>query len=117
MTLNLMLGRMERGSVSFCESGIIAMSVSTSQPTFEVKVPAPELTKGEREYQTFRRLLPLLLSSHCGQYVAIHDGQVVDSGTDDIALIQRVHARFGYVPIHVGLVADSLPVDYLPHYR
>jgi hypothetical protein len=93
------------------------MSASASQLTFDLKVPTPELTKGEREYHAFLRLLPQLLSSHRGQYVAIHDGQVVDCDTDDIVLIQRVHARVGYVPIHVGLVADSLPVCRIPHYR
>ena len=93
------------------------MSNTTTEPTFEVKLPEPELTKGEREYQAFLRLLPQLLSTHRGQYVAVHEGQVVDSDTDDIALIQRVHARVGYVPIHVGLVTDPLPVVRIPHYR
>src|ERR1700676_3672857 len=93
------------------------MSQTTTPPTFEVQVPAPELTNGEQEYQTFLRLMPQLLVTHRGQYVAIHEGQVVDSDTNDIALIQRVHARFGYVPIHVGLVTDPLPVVRIPHYR
>jgi hypothetical protein len=93
------------------------MSTSSSWPTFEVKIPAAELSKGEREYQAFLRLLPQLLATHRGQYVAVHEGQVVDTGNDDIALIQRVHARFGYVPIHVGLVTDPLPVVRIPHYR
>jgi hypothetical protein len=77
----------------------------------------PELSKGEREYQTFLRLLPQLLGTHRGQYVAIHDGQMVDSDADDLALIQRVHARVGYVPIHVGLVTDQPRVVRVPHDR
>jgi hypothetical protein len=93
------------------------MSNTTTSPTFEVKVPVPQLTKGEREYHAFLRLLPELLATHRGQYVAIHEGQVVDSGADDIALIQRVHARVGYVPIHVGLVVEPRPVERIPHYR
>jgi hypothetical protein len=93
------------------------MSVPTTQPVFDVNVPRPELTMGEREYQAFLRLLPELLTTHRGLYVAIHDGKVVDSGTDDIALIQRVHARIGYVPIHVGLIVDPRPVAHMPHYR
>jgi hypothetical protein len=55
--------------------------------------------------------------THRGQYVAVHEGQVADSDTDDIALIQRVHARFGYVPICVGLVTDQPPLLHIPHYR
>ena len=93
------------------------MNTAVTPQTFDVKVPPPELTKGQREYQAFLRLLPQLLATHRGQYVAIHDGQVVDQDADDIALIQRVLARIGYVPIHVGLVTDSLPVVRLPHYR
>ncbi len=93
------------------------MSEALTQPAFEVRVPAPQPTKGEREYQAFLRMLPQLLATHRGQYVAVHEEQVVDSDADDIALIQRVHARVGYVPIHVGLVATPLPVVRIPHYR
>jgi hypothetical protein len=93
------------------------VSNPTTQPAFDVKVPVPELSKGQREYQAFLRLLPQLLETHRGRYVAIHEGRVVDSDVDDIALIQRVHARVGYVPLHVGLVTDPLPVACVPHYR
>jgi hypothetical protein len=93
------------------------MSDVSTQPTFEVTVPPSEPSKGEREYQTFLRLLPELLRTHRGQYVAIHDGHVVDADADDIALVRRVHARIGYVPIHVGLVTEQPPVVRVPHYR
>jgi hypothetical protein len=58
-----------------------------------------------------------LLQTHRGRYVAIHDGQVVDSGDNDIELVQRVHRRIGYVPIYVGMVTDESRVHRLPHYR
>jgi len=93
------------------------MSDLSTQPTFEVKVPAPELSKGEREYQAFLRLLPELLPTYRDRYVAVHNGQVVDADTDDIALVRRVHGKIGYVPIHVGLVTDRSPVVRIPHYR
>ena len=93
------------------------MSSAITPATFEVQLPPPILSKGEREYQAFLRLLPDLLHTHRGMFVAIHDGQVVDMDVDDIALVQRVHARIGHVPIHVGLVADPLPVAHLPRYR
>src|ERR1700722_17691349 len=91
-----------------------AMSDTIIQPTFEVHLPTPELSKGEREYQAFMRLLPELLKTHRGQHVAIHEGQVVDSDANDIDLIQRVHAKVGYVPIHVGLVIDPQPIFRIP---
>lgn len=93
------------------------MSDTTTCPTFEVNLPAPELSKGDRDYQAFLQLLPALLKTHAGQHVAIHDGKVVDCDIDDIALIKRVHAKVGYVPIHVGLVVEPQPVARIPHYR
>ena len=93
------------------------MSDVSTPPLFEVAIPLPSPSKGEREYQAFLRLLPGLLTTHPGQYVAVHDGEVVDADADDIALVRRVHAKVGYVPIHVGLVTDESQVVRLPHYR
>jgi len=93
------------------------MTQIVTQSIVEVLVPLVEVDKAEREYRAFRRLLPQLLLSHRGQYVAVHDGEVVDFDTDDISLIQRVHARFGYVPIHVGLVTDRPTLLRVPHYH
>jgi hypothetical protein len=92
------------------EAGIV------SPPPVHIS-PLP-LSKGEREYRAFQRLLPQLLLTERGKHVAIHEEQVVDSDTDDRALILRVHARYGYVPIYVGLVSDSpQPPIRIPHYR
>ena len=93
------------------------MMQTTTPPAVEVLVPVMEMDKGEREYRKFLRLLPQLLASHRDQYVAVHGGEIVDFDTDDIALIQRVHARFGYVPIHVGLVTDRPSLLRIPHYH
>jgi hypothetical protein len=93
------------------------MSETITPPIFDVDVPVPELSKGEREYREFRRLLPGLLATHRGQYVAVHEGQVIDGDADDVALIQRVHARIGYVPIYVGLVSEERQIARVPHYR
>ena len=94
------------------------MSEIQTLPPPVLSAPAPSSSKWEREYQAFLRLLPELLRSHRSQYVAIHGEQVVDSGDDPIALIKRVHARIGYVPIHVDQVSDQ-PASPLriPHYR
>jgi hypothetical protein len=87
---------------------------ATTQPV-EVQLPEPlPLPKGERERRAFLRLLPQLLKTHYGQFVAIHNGQVVDRGADDIALIRRVHARIGYVPIHVARVVENPAVERIP---
>ncbi len=80
--------------------------------------PPPPPDKFERERRAFYRLLPELLKTHRGQYVAIHEEQVVDSGTDEMALILRVLKRVGHVAIFVGLVTDEprKPIR-IPHYR
>ena len=77
-------------------------------------IPAPELeqfpggtTKWEQERAAYWRLLPSLVSQYRGQYVAIHEGQVVDSGANQVEVALRVYQRFGYVPIYVGLVSDE----------
>ena|SRR5947209_15898749 len=88
-----------------------AMSNMTTTPMFEVCLPEPPaMPKGERERRAFARLLPELLKTHRGQFVAIHNEQVVDSGPDDIELIRRVHRKIGYVPICVSRVTDQAPV-------
>lgn len=65
--------------------------------------------KWRREQQSFHRLLPQLLRSHLGQYVAIHEGNVVESGADKLEVAARAYARCGYVPIFVSLVSDCVP--------
>jgi hypothetical protein len=77
-------------------------------------IPAPEISelvipqsKWDREHREFLRLLPTLLPTHRGQYVAIHDGKVVGSGEDQIKVALRAYSEWGYVPIFVGLVTDS----------
>jgi hypothetical protein len=93
------------------------MSEVASQPTVAVALPTPELPKGEREYRAFLRLLPELLPAYRGKFVAVHNGKVVDSDPDDVALILRVQRNVGYVPIHVGLVTDAPPLVRIPHYH
>jgi Tfp pilus assembly protein PilP len=85
--------------------------------------PAPELVepppanKWEREYRAFRDMLPELLKTHRGLYVAIHEGRVEDTDRDELALMERVVKKLGNVSIHVGLVDESERVERIPHYR
>jgi hypothetical protein len=84
----------------------------------QIPVPTSPAGKWQREYQAFLRLLPELLATHRDQYVVIHEGKMVDSGSDDIALAMRFFAQHGNVPIHVGLVTDrEVPPLRVPHYR
>jgi hypothetical protein len=94
------------------------MSEPITLPAPVINLTPPPRNKWEREYQAFQRLVPELLKTHRSKYVAVHDEQVVDTGDDPVALIKRVHARFGYVPIHVDLVVEQPPRPIrIPHYR
>ncbi len=46
--------------------------------------PLPPRTKWEREYRAFHRLLPQLLATQRGQFVAIHEERVIDSDADEL---------------------------------
>jgi hypothetical protein len=63
------------------------------------------------ERQTFWAMYAQLLSMYEGKYVAVLNGQVVDSDVDERALVQRVYQKFGYQPMYVQLVTSgALPV-------
>ena len=64
----------------------------------------------EREREAYERLEPELLSLYKGQYVAIREGQVIDSDPDEMALVRRVYEKFGYGPMYVRKVGAPLPV-------
>jgi hypothetical protein len=70
-------------------------------------LPCPPEDKWRREQRAFLRLLPELLNSHRGQYVAIHGERLVEFGDDKLAVARRAYSRFGHVPIFVSLVAEG----------
>jgi hypothetical protein len=74
--------------------------------------------KWKYERDAFFRMLGTLLQTHCGQYVAVHEGRVVGSGSDLIPVALKAYAQFGYQPIYVDLVAEHpLPAVRVPHVR
>lgn len=71
-----------------------------------------------REREAFYRLLPELLKTHRGQYVAIHEGEVIESGPDLMEVVTRAYTRVGYVPLYADLVAEHpLPPVRITHFR
>src|SRR5437867_12885026 len=79
--------------------------------------PSPP-NKWQSEYEAFQKMRPDLLNSYRGQYVVIHNGGVVDSGPNDLALALRFFAQHGNVPVHIGFVASAPePPIRIPHYR
>src|SRR5437016_4232235 len=105
------------------------MTVASRRPVMSTRAVAPQAAprippastvqgKWQREYQAFLQQLPDLLATHRNRYVVIHEGQVVDSGTDDLALALQFFAKHGNLPVHVGLVTDQAQTALrVPHYR
>jgi hypothetical protein len=65
------------------------------------------------EREAFQRLLPELLKTRPGQFVAIHDGRVVDSDSDEVALASRVIAQ-QYDPVYIQEVREAPHIYDLP---
>ncbi len=79
-------------------------------------LPAPDLAlvettpaAWENERRAFLRLLPTLLSTHLGQYVAVHQERVIAAGPDQIEVAKQAYTQAGYFPIYVGLVTNEPP--------
>ena len=66
-----------------------------------------EVQDFETEYEAFRKLLPTLMTTYEGQYVAIHHGAVVDADRSRSTLVHRFFERFGDVSVYIGYVGDA----------
>ena len=104
--------------------GVVLAGKRTMNDSASLTLPAPALDrtaandKWLREYQAFLQLKPQLLATHSGQFVVVHNGQVVDSGPDEVALALRFFRQHGNVPIHIGLLtAAPESAARIPHYR
>ncbi len=61
----------------------------------------------ERERAAFQRLLPELLKTHRGEWVAVVDGQAVEFGPDFSSVIVPVRRRFGQRPVYVHEISEE----------
>lgn len=61
----------------------------------------------QAETLAFERQRANLLAQYRGQYVAIHDGQVIDHDPSLRTLHLRVYARLGQAPVLLKRVADG----------
>ncbi|MEA3340547.1 MAG: DUF5678 domain-containing protein, partial [Chloroflexota bacterium] len=55
--------------------------------------------KLEAEIQAFEQMHSQLVGQYLGQFVAVHDGRVVDAGDDFEALFLRLQKHRGDVPV------------------
>ncbi|HEX6384898.1 MAG TPA: DUF5678 domain-containing protein [Anaerolineae bacterium] len=63
--------------------------------------------KISEESNVYRQRHAQLKTEYLGQYIAMHDGQVVDSDSDFHSLYRRVRQRFGHTPVMITLVEDA----------
>lgn len=61
----------------------------------------------EQERAAFERLLPELLKTHRGEWVAIVDGQPVQFGPDFSSVIVPVRQRFGQRLVYVREISEQ----------
>jgi Family of unknown function (DUF5678) len=83
------------------------MSEVIEYPAPDLSLVKPPESAWERERRAFRALLPELRVKYDGQYVAIKDGKVVASGSDEVAVALEAYSRVGYGPLYLGYVSDS----------
>lgn len=94
------------------------MSDTNILPAPVLNLAPPPFTKADQEYQAFLGLLPELLKTHRGKYVAIHEGKVIESGDDRLEVIFRALEKAEGASIHVDLVSEQLPPPIrIPHFR
>ncbi|MCI0474855.1 MAG: DUF5678 domain-containing protein [Anaerolineales bacterium] len=65
----------------------------------------------------FQRMLPELLKTHKEKWIAVYQGQVVDSAENVGDLAERVYARLGYRAIFMSQVLEEPRVYRLPSPR
>jgi hypothetical protein len=73
----------------------------------EITVVPTEESPRARERRAFDRLLPSLLQTHPGQFVAVHNGKVITSGSDRISVALEAYRQVGYVALYVGLASEA----------
>ncbi len=64
--------------------------------------------KINQEQQQYEAQHPALLKSYSGEYIAMHQGAVVDHDGDSVVLRRRVRARFGDTPVLITPVLAEM---------
>ena len=71
--------------------------------------------KIEKEQAIFEQRKPELLKRYRGQYIAMHNGEVVAHAEDLSSLRKKVFPRFGYTPILHKQVTPGPDRDFQTH--
>lgn len=77
------------------------------EPEAELK-PDARLIQIEREQHAFETQHVDLLKQYAGQYIAMHEGRVVDHDADRASLGRRVRARYGNETLLITPVLEQV---------
>ena len=60
-----------------------------------------------KEVAAFNQLPQPMIDDYYGQYVAVYQGNIVDSDPDEAELALRFYRTFGYVPVYIHKVGTE----------
>ena len=83
------------------------MSATSTDSLSAPRLQFGPTSKWRSEFEAFERMLPNLLSAYRDQYVVIHNGMVVDSGSNDVAWRYASLKLTATCPCTSGLVTDK----------
>lgn len=66
----------------------------------------------QREMDAFFHLHARLLADFAGDYVAIHQGKLIDHDSDQLALYQRIEQRYRDTPVLIKRVLPNPEEEY-----
>lgn len=90
-----------------------ALSLAVEQ----IEATADE-AKMDREDAAYQAMHAKLFEKYAGQYVAIHNGELVDADEDEMALYIRIDERFpGEVVLLKRVIGLPEPDLYIPSFR
>ncbi len=85
------------------------MSATQQQQQQQTTASHNDMEKFRRECAAFDRMLPELLKTHKGLFVAIHEGKLIASGNDWFEVSRQATQIAGNVSLLVTQVTDQPP--------
>lgn len=81
--------------------------LADNMPTQPLSSSDGRFAKIETEQKHYEATHATLLNLYRGQYIAMHDGEVVDHDFDRVGLSRRVRSRYGKIPVLIVQVRDE----------
>ena len=82
--------------------------------TRTIYTPLNQMSQQEKEFneqkQAFLSIPPIILAPYNGQYIVVHNGEILDSDSDLPTLTSRFFAENGDLPVYVTKVGEEINV-------